>query len=185
MKHAQLIGADRPFGPEIAARLESAGYRLDADDDLDALIVNAPVMLDQTRFADVTDAQFFAALEHQLYEPVAAAQAALPRLRAGASIVHVSSRAHQGAWGGAHHMAAGAALIGMSRSMALELASRGIRVNCVLPDFVGAPWDTPTARAELADIVIFLAGPESRLISGETMLLDEARSLKMTETARR
>lgn len=184
-----IFGADRPFGADIVARLQADGYdvepHLDGKGPLAGLIVNTPVEPSQTRFLDISDDQFRAALNSQLYEPVAAVQAVSARLVSGSGIVHVASRAHQGGWGGAHHMAAGAALIGMSRSMALELADVGVRVNCVAPNFVGAEWDTPEARADLADAVAFLVGPESRLISGEAMLLDQGRSLRMTENVRR
>jgi 3-oxoacyl-[acyl-carrier protein] reductase len=184
-----IVGADMPFGEEILARLEADGFdverHLDGVGPLGALIVNAPVEIAQLRFEEISDDQFRAALQSQLYGPVAAAQAAAKRLVDGGTIVHIASRAHLGGWGGAHQMAAGAALIGMSRSMALELAEADVRVNCVTPDFVGMEWDTREARAELANVVGFLASPSSAPISGEVILLDRARSLRMTEAARR
>lgn len=188
-RNAVVIGADRPFGPEIVARLERDGFAvsnaLAGDGPLDLLVVNAPVEPAETRFRDLTDAAFAAALETQLFGPVAACQAAAPRLREGASIVHVASRAHLGGWAGADSIAAGAALIGIARSMALEFAGRGVRVNVVAPDYAGASWDSPAARTEIADAVAWLGGPESAAISGETLLVDRGRSLRMSESARR
>lgn len=193
-KRAILLGAERPFGAEIEARLRADGFAVETEADparpdtfgetLDALVVNMPVELDDVSFDAITDNQFRAAIDYQLYALVAAAQAAAPRLVEGGSIVHVASRAHLGGWGGAHQMAAGAALIAISRSMALEFAEASVRVNCVASDFIGAEWDTPEARSEVADVVAFLAGPDSRLISGETLLVDEARSLRLAESRR-
>lgn len=189
MRAIAIIGAERPFGTEIVARLAQDGCRIDhglaGGGPLDALVVNMPVILAETRFADITDDQFRSTLDEQIYEPAAAAQAAAARLVQGGAIVHIASRAHLGGWGGAHQMAAGAALIGLSRSMALEFADAGVRVNVVAPGFPGERWDTPEARAEIADVVAFLIGPGSTSISGETILLDRGTSLRMTESARR
>ena len=52
-----------------------------------------------------------------------------------------------GATGRASYAAAKAALIHLTRVMAVELAPRGIRVNCVAPGIV----ETPLTRALLAD----------------------------------
>jgi 3-oxoacyl-[acyl-carrier protein] reductase len=184
-----VIGADLPFGAEIVTRLENDGFEielhLNGDGPLSALVINAPVELAQLSFDDISDDQFRAALKSQLYDPVVATQAAAKRLVAGGAIIYIGSRAHLGGWGGAHQMGAGAAMIGMMRSMALEFAERHVRVNCVAPDFVGAAWDTPPARRELAGTVAFLVSPDSALVSGELILLDQARSLRMTEAARR
>lgn len=68
--------------------------------------------------------------------------------RDGPSIVHVSSQ--YGLVGGAGfpaYCAAKAGLIGLTRAMAVDHASQGIRVNCVCP----GPTDTPMLRRSAAD----------------------------------
>lgn len=196
---AIVLGGGRPFGAEIVARLTVEGFAVRAADPadewierafadierLDLLVFNAPVQPDGTRFADITDAAFLDALQDQVFDLHEAGQLAAARMQAGGCIVHVASRAHLGAWGGAHYMAAGAALVGMSRSMALELAACGIRVNVLAPDFIGSERDTEQARAEVAGAVAFLAGQDSALLTGQTLLLDQAHSLRMPESARR
>lgn len=188
-RRAALTGRDRPFGAEITQRLEAAGFVLAADVDgaqaLDALVVNAPPQPSETRFRDLSDAGFLAALDGVLLEPAAICREALPRMNRDASIVLVSSRAHLGGWAGADVIAAGASLVGLARSLALELGERGIRVNLMAPDFVERPWDTPVWRGQVADVAAWLAGPASAGVSGETVLIDCARSLRMTESARR
>lgn len=185
---AVVIGGDRPFGREVVERLAAEGYVLvdeGGSGPIDLLVINRPVEMTGTTFRDIDDAQFLAAVSDQLYDLVAAGQAAAPRMAGGGAIVVVASRAHLGGWGGAHVMAAGAALVGMGRSMALELAGQGVRVNVIAAPFVGEPADTPDARADVAGTVAYLAGPDGASITGETLLLNRGDSLRMGEGRRR
>jgi len=182
-----LLGADRPFGAELATRLAHDGEVVtdwpDAGE-IGALVVNVPVVREATRFAEVTDAQMQEALDTMVFAVVEAVQRALPRLAPGARIVAVAARGHLGAWGGAHLMAANAGLVGFIRSIALELSERGIRANLLAPDFAGERWDTAKARAEVAEAAAFLARPGMALISGQTILLDGMRSMRLSESRR-
>lgn len=196
---AVVVGADRAFGAEIVAGLTAAGYRtsgvpadakvlratVDALASVEVLVINVPTQAGAQRFLDISDAEFDLAMRDSLFDVLGAGQAVLPRMPRGGRIVTVASRGHLGAWGGAHLMAASAAVLGLNRSMALELVERGIRVNVVAPDFIGGKWDTPDDRASVADAAIFLAAPGNRQLTGETMLLDGARSLRMSESRRR
>jgi NAD(P)-dependent dehydrogenase (short-subunit alcohol dehydrogenase family) len=86
-----------------------------------------------------------------------------------------------------------AALIGMARSMAVELAPKGIRVNCVAPGFVRTPmydkvakfWDQeqearitalhPLGWGEPEDIanaIVFLLADTGRWITGAVLTVD-------------
>jgi len=187
---ALVIGADRPFGDQIVRALEADGYavarsRAQAVETLDLLVVNSPVEPSRIRFRDMSDADFSLALEDQLVALVTAVQFAAPRMAGGGAIVHVASKAHLGTWDGVDNAAAGAASVAMARSMALELAGQGIRVNTLAPDYVGEAWDSATARQDLAATVAWLGSPASGLISGETILLNQGRSLQMALAARR
>lgn len=130
----------------------------------------------------------------------AVSRALLPLMGAGGAIVVVASAAGLRPIADmAAYVAAKSAAIGLSRSMALDLAPRGIRVNCVCPGLV----DTPMARAaqaarppearravatrrdylidregtadELAEAVV-LAGTH-RYLTGSTIAVDGGRSL--------
>ena len=60
----------------------------------------------------------------------------------GGSIVNVSSTAAQSGEGAIHYVTSKSALIGMTRALAREVASRGIRVNAVAP----GPTNTPVMQ---------------------------------------
>lgn len=202
---AAIIGAAEAFGIEIAERLAADGYALqclpapeytcasdtpqnaaffDGTNKVDVLVINVPAAAGEDGFLEISDTAFAAAMQHYLFGPVAATQAALPSLVQGARIVFVSSRGYLGAWGGAHLMAASAALVAMARSLSLELAHREISVNLVAPDFIGSRWDQPQSRRAVANAVSYLACPETG-VTGETILVDGGHSLRMAESRRR
>ena len=101
----------------------------------------------------------------------------------GASIVNITSiEAHRAGPGFAVYSAMKAALANLTKSLALELGDRLIRVNCVAPDVIPTPGigplpvSTPLARAghvdDVAGAVVFLAGDQARFITGTTIHVD-------------
>ena len=111
-----------------------------------------------------------------------------------ASIVFISSvMAQAGSSAAAAYSLSKAALDGMARSLALELAPRKIRVNCVAPGFVRTPmlekmeksWEPAQAAQvlaqhplgigeplDVANAVAFLLGDTSRWITGTVLVVD-------------
>ncbi len=117
------------------------------------------------------------------------AKAALPHLRKGGAgaIVNIGGvSGHIGTKGRAHVVTAKAGLIGLTRALAHDLAADGITVNCVVPGLIDTARDphrqlphhhsvsrTLTGRLgtpdDIAALVRFLAGPEARYITGQTL----------------
>lgn len=112
------------------------------------------------------------------------ALAIMLRQRSGRIINVTSVVAQSGNAGQANYVAAKAGLIGLTRALALEIASRNITVNAVAPGFVVSPMTDPLpqavkdtlltriplgrmgADAEVAAAVVFLASEEAAYITG-------------------
>jgi 3-oxoacyl-[acyl-carrier protein] reductase len=110
-------------------------------------------------------------------------RAAVPRMPFSGAIVNLTSiEAHRAGPGYAVYSAMKAAVENLTKSLALELGARGIRVNCIAPDVIPTPGigpieaRTPLARAGHADDVagaaLFLACDLSRFVTGTTVHVD-------------
>jgi 3-oxoacyl-[acyl-carrier protein] reductase len=123
------------------------------------------------------------------------AMSVMMRARYGRIINVTSVVAETGNPGQVNYVAAKAGLIGLTRALALEIASRNITVNAVAPGFVVSPMTDPLppnvkdallariplARmgcdAEVAAAVVFLASEEAGYITGA--VLDVNGGLRM------
>ncbi len=120
-------------------------------------------------------------------------RAALPvmaRARDGVIVNVASVSALRGNAGQANYSASKAAVVGLTRSLAVEMARRNVRVNAVCPGFVqtdmtaNLPEKTmatalaaiPMGRMgqpeEIAPLVRLLAGPGGAYITGQLMVVD-------------
>jgi 3-oxoacyl-[acyl-carrier protein] reductase len=112
-------------------------------------------------------------------------------LRGEGALVTVSSTAGQrGEAGHADYAAAKGGVISLTKSLAVELAPRGIRVNCVAPGWVETDMSAPALRVdaaarrsvlgtiplgriatpeEVAGPILFLASSLARHITGEIL----------------
>jgi meso-butanediol dehydrogenase/(S,S)-butanediol dehydrogenase/diacetyl reductase len=119
-------------------------------------------------------------------------QAAMPFLvRCGGTVVNVASVAGLGGDPGmSGYNAAKGAIVNLTRSLAVEFAGRGVRVNAVAPSLTSTdatadiraedvaeflrriPMGRAAEPAEVADVIAFLAGPDARFVTGVVLPVD-------------
>lgn len=123
-----------------------------------------------------------------------ATKAAYPYLvRTRGSVLNISlSGVERGGMGMAHSIAARAGVLGLTRSLALEWAKDGIRLNCLGPGTVitsalndeasdhvlgnlvdkATPMKRTTSVEEVAELACFLASPVGQLMTGQLIHID-------------
>ena len=156
---------------------------------LDILVNNAGLTRDNLAMR-MRDEEWQAVLDVNLTSGFRLARAAMRGMmkrRWGRIIGITSIVGVTGNPGQANYAAAKAGMIGMSKAMAQEIASRGITVNCVAPGFIETAMtdalnadqkarllpSIPAGRlgqsAEIASAVAFLASEEAAYITGQTI----------------
>jgi len=156
---------------------------------LDILVCNAGVTKDNLSLR-MKDEEWQQVLDVNLTASFKMARAALRGMlkrRQGRIIFITSVVGHTGNPGQANYCASKAGLTGMAKSLAQEVASRGITVNCIAPGFIetnmtGALNDEQKARIhqniplgrmgtpqEIAAGALFLASDEAGYITGQTL----------------
>lgn len=165
---------------------------LEAFGGLDCLVHSAgifrPRPLDRSPVSDL-DEQW----RVNVRAPYALTQAALPHLRPGGSLIFISSIAgHVGFPSSVAYCATKGAVELMAKSLAVELAPRGVRVNALAPGNVRTAMNaelfrspeyeaemiarTPAGRVgeveDIAPVAVFLASEASRYVHGSSLLVD-------------
>lgn len=173
--------------PAIEAVVEEVGGQRG----IDLLVNNAGGQF----YAPVTDVSrrgWDAVIDLNLSAIFTVTKAAYPFLRrtAGAVVSISLSGVDRGMMGGAHALAARAGVLGLMRSLALEWAPDGIRLNCIGPgvvfteglagaalakfdQFVAAvPLGRATTGQDVAELVAFLASDAGRMMTGQLIQVD-------------
>jgi NAD(P)-dependent dehydrogenase (short-subunit alcohol dehydrogenase family) len=110
-------------------------------------------------------------------------------------IINIASRAWLGGAGQAPYSSAKAGMVGLTRSLALELGRKGVTANCIAPGLIHTPlWDElpeknkafllskqPTGKLgdvdDVAESVLFLADEDAGYITGQVLYVCGGRSL--------
>ncbi len=153
---------------------------------IDVLVNNAAAQSTNEDLADIEAADLEGAFRANVFAPLWLAQAAVPHMKPGASIINTTSvQAKVASKGMIVYSATKGALASLTIGLSNLLAPEGIRVNCVAPGPVWTPIQpiakssetlatlgqkTPLGRAgqpgELAGAYVLLAGREGSYMSG-------------------
>lgn len=159
---------------------------------VDVLVNNAGITRDGLLLR-MSEADYDAVLNTNLKGAVFCCKAAsrmMMHQRYGRIVNITSVVGLRGNAGQANYAASKAGLIGLAKSAAKELASRGVTVNCVAPGFIDTdmtavlpdgvkenilsqiPMGRLGAAKEVADAVAFLASPQAGYITGQVLCVD-------------
>jgi NAD(P)-dependent dehydrogenase (short-subunit alcohol dehydrogenase family) len=185
-ERAHVVACDLADAAAVETLPKQAAEAMGA---VDILVNNAGITRDQL-FMRMSDADWSAVIEVNLTSAMRLARGVLRGMMKArwGRIVNISSVVGvTGNPGQANYAAAKAAVIGMSKSLAAEVASRGITVNCVAPGFIATAMtealnDEQKARIsgaipagrmgtseEIAAAVVYLASVEAAYVTGQTL----------------
>jgi citronellol/citronellal dehydrogenase len=170
---------------ELAAMVEGEFGRLD-------VLVNSAGGQFHAAAVDITPRGWAAVIETNLTGTFFACRSLFPLLRRSdrGAIVNVVANVWQRAAPGiAHSGAARAGVVNLTRTLALEWAEHGIRVNCVSPGVTDTPGirshtpdleprvaRVPLRRAasadEVARLICMLCGPDAAYVTGDVLVVD-------------
>jgi len=224
-KVALVTGASRGIGAKIAERLKKDGFEVAINDikdaeysadvsdyaaceelvksikekfgRIDVLVNNAGITRDGllVRMSESDYDSVIAVNQKSVFNLMKLVGAIMFKQKSG-SIINLSSVA--GVYGNAgqvNYSASKAAVIGMTKAAAKELAPRGITVNAIAPGFIETPMTDVLTEAqkamileriamnrygkpeEVAGLVSFLAGEDSRYITGQVIEISGGLSI--------
>ena len=183
---AHVVPADLSKPEAAAALVKDAAAAMGS---MDILVNNAGITRDNL-FMRMSDDEWAQVLDVNLTSTFKLSRAVLRgmmKARWGRIVNITSVVGATGNPGQGNYAAAKAGVVGMSKSLAYEVASRGITVNCVAPGFIETPMtdkltddqkgkiltQIPAGRMgsaeEIAAAVLYLSSPEASYVTGATL----------------
>lgn len=162
---------------------------------LDVLFHNGARLADLATVVDHDVETFDSVVKTNLYGLFYLARAAIPQMQKqgkGAIVTTASTAGLFGDYGLASYSAAKAGTVNLTRTMALDHAREGIRINCVCPGYIVTPMtdgfraeqhvhealleSIPMNRGadpkEIGRAVLFLASDDASFITGQALVID-------------
>lgn len=185
-ERAHVLPCNLSDAEAVSALPKSAA---DAMGSVDVLVNNAGITRDNI-FMRMSDEEWASVLEVNLTSTMRLCKGVIRGMMKArwGRIVNISSVVGAtGNPGQANYAASKAGMVGMSKSIAYEVASRGITVNCVAPGFIttamtdklnddqksGILGQIPAGRMgdadEIAAAVLYLSSPEAGYVTGTTL----------------
>jgi 3-oxoacyl-[acyl-carrier protein] reductase len=186
---AFAIKADVTKTPEIAGMIGEVENRLGP---VNILVNNAGSLVERLKTLEMTEARWNEVINLNATSAFFAAKAVIPKMleKGSGVIINVTSIAARngGALGSIHYSSAKAAILTMTKGLAKEFATQGIRVNAVSPGVIDTPYHEtfttpeimqnlrkaiPMGREgrpdEVASVIAFLASDAASYLCGETI----------------
>ena len=167
----------------LSNQLSDNGY------EIDILINNAGITKDNL-FLRMKEDEWSSVLNINLHSTVLLTQKIIKGMikrKSGRILFITSIIGHSGNAGQSNYSASKAGLLAFSKSIAAEVASRGITVNCIAPGFIKTPMtekltddqqtqilkSTPVSRfglpSDVASACIYLSSDEASFVTGSTL----------------
>ncbi|MFT7228291.1 MAG: 3-oxoacyl-[acyl-carrier protein] reductase [Methylophilaceae bacterium] len=190
LKEAGIKGKGIALDVNSAEQIDAVLKEITAEYGAVGILVNNAGITKDTLMMRMSDGDWDTVISTNLssiYRMSKAVLRPMMKARTGRIISISSVVGHMGNAGQVNYAAAKAGMAGFSKSLASEVGSRGITVNCVAPGFIETDMTTklpedlktqmlarvPLGRLgnvnEIAATVAFLASPNAAYISGETI----------------
>jgi NAD(P)-dependent dehydrogenase (short-subunit alcohol dehydrogenase family) len=199
-KNAAFFSADATSPADTEALMNFAAERFGR---LDCIVNNAGAAGEGAPIAETSVDGFDRSIALLLRGPFLGIKYGVPRMQSGGTIINIASVAGlAGGYGSHAYSAAKSGIVGLTKSVALELAERGIRVNAICPGGIATaifapvageisvelvertpdivePWlaeALPLGRsgfpADIANAALWLASSESSFVTGHALVVD-------------
>jgi NAD(P)-dependent dehydrogenase (short-subunit alcohol dehydrogenase family) len=198
----QIEAAGGSASPVVAdvsnsAAVDSMFDLIEAERGMVTTLVNNAGIGGNAAIRDVTDEYWDRVRSVDLDSVLYCTRRALAPMREArqGSVVNVASRAWLGWWGQAAYAAAKAGVVGLTRALAVEMASRNVRLNAVAPGLIDTPMlrnrseealarllkSVPMGKLgtpeDIAHAVGFLASDRARTITGQVLYVCGGKSV--------